>query len=67
MNFLIDAQLSRRLVQHLRVAGHDAMHPAKTDGGTGLTDPPTELSRRQLPRQHDLIMRRLYSARFPSS
>jgi hypothetical protein len=38
-----------------------------TDGGTGLTDPPTELSRRQLPRQHYLIMRRLYSARFPSS
>ena len=26
MNFLIDAHLPRRLVQHLRAAGHDAMH-----------------------------------------
>ena len=26
MNFLIDAQLPHQLVQHLRAAGHDAMH-----------------------------------------
>ena len=38
MNFVIDAQLPRRLALHLRSAGHDAIHTLDLPGGNRTTD-----------------------------
>lgn len=38
MNFLIDAQLPRRLAQRLREAGHDAIHTLDLPKGNRTTD-----------------------------
>lgn len=42
MNFLVDAQLPRRLVHHLRAAGHDAIHTL--DLPRGNHTPGTEIN-----------------------
>jgi len=38
MNFLVDAQLPRRLANHLRAAGHDALHTFDLPQGNRTTD-----------------------------
>ncbi len=38
MNFLVDAQLPRRLAARLRVAGHDARHTLDLPDGNRTTD-----------------------------
>lgn len=38
MNFLIDAQLPRRLARRLREAGHDALHTLDLPGGNRTPD-----------------------------
>ncbi len=38
MNFLVDAQLPRRLVARLREAGHDAIHTLDLPSGNRTTD-----------------------------
>ena len=38
MNFLIDAQLPRRLSRRLREAGHDALHTLDLPGGNRTPD-----------------------------
>lgn len=38
MNFLIDAQLPRRLAWQLRQMGHDALHTLDLPGGNATTD-----------------------------
>ena len=38
MNFLVDAQLPRRLVHHLRESGHDATHTLDLPSGNRTTD-----------------------------
>ena len=38
MNFLVDAQLPRRLTYHLRAAGHDALHTLDLPQGNRTDD-----------------------------
>jgi predicted nuclease of predicted toxin-antitoxin system len=38
MNFLVDAQLPRRLAKYLRAAGHDALHTLDLPQGNRTTD-----------------------------
>ena len=38
MNFLVDAQLPRRLIYRLREAGHDAIHTLDLPHGNRTTD-----------------------------
>lgn len=38
MNFLVDAQLPRRLIRHLRIAGHDALHTLDLPRGNRTLD-----------------------------
>lgn len=38
MNFLVDAQLPRRLTRRLREAGHDALHTLDLPNGNRTTD-----------------------------
>ncbi len=38
MNFLVDAQLPRRLAYHFRAAGHDALHTLDLPEGNRTTD-----------------------------
>ncbi|MGD9893695.1 MAG: DUF5615 family PIN-like protein [Dehalococcoidia bacterium] len=38
MNFIVDAQLPRRLAGHLRAAGHDAMHTLELPAGNRTKD-----------------------------
>ena len=38
MNFLVDAQLPRRLARHLRAAGHDALHTLDLPDGNRTKD-----------------------------
>jgi predicted nuclease of predicted toxin-antitoxin system len=38
MNFLVDAQLPRRLAQRLQEAGHDALHTLDLPAGNRTTD-----------------------------
>lgn len=38
MNFLVDAQLPRRLAEQLRAAGHDALHTLDLPAGNRTTD-----------------------------
>ena len=38
MKWLIDAQLPRRLVRHMRDAGHDVVHTLDLPDGNGTSD-----------------------------
>jgi predicted nuclease of predicted toxin-antitoxin system len=38
MNFLVDAQLPRRVARWLRTAGHDAIHTSELPNGNRTTD-----------------------------
>ncbi len=44
MNFLVDAQLPRRIAAHLRAAGHDAIHTIDLPDKNRTTD--TEINDR---------------------
>lgn len=53
MNFLIDAQLPRRLARHLRDAGHDALHTLDLPRGNRTTD--TEINE-MAEREHRVLV-----------
>jgi hypothetical protein len=48
VNFLIDAQLPRRLARKLRELGHDALHTLDLPGGNRTPDPEINAVAQQL-------------------
>lgn len=55
MNFLVDAQLPRRLALHLRALGHEAVHTLDLRSGNQTTD--TEINNLSLQEQRIVIIK----------